>query len=774
MNAIIAGDAAPAAAAQALPSQMLMPSATAPTEVFATSELGSEPLEPIVEGAITFPQHARRVMSPRKCVEKERLQRCREEERIASAISVSTVTANAPGDALKAQDLDLQVGSTRLLENAHLVISEQTRVYGLVGPNGCGKTTLMRIIAREYAPEYQLPMPCNWGLPYLVDQLDPEPTGRSPVEEVLSCCKERTTLLDKHRVITEQLMAYDEQLQHNECLSDEGQRLLEEVTEEMADIDEQLARWDQSEREVTRILVGLGFHDGDKSADGAPSLREPDELVVGIEGLKINGPAEVRDHDDEQWLRGIVTSFGPLMVRPDGYSESFIWAQVRHARELSGGWRKKINLAKALWMKPKLLLLDEPTNHLDFHALLWLEEELNAYPCTVVIVSHNACFLSEVCNKVLQIVDKRIMTIPMADLSLEHLAAMQRAEEKHCKFRDWRFPFPSGDRPEMHGLSFHHVSFSYSPETPQVLQDVHRDVVRFHGRSRSVILGRNGSGKSTMLKLCLGIIEPTHGNVDVSCEIRHFSQHFNEALDRHPECDAASYLVKCCQQGLQKRFHHTDKERLHEDACEVLSWFGLGRRESAKTSIKDLSGGQKARVNFAFLSLCPAHLLILDEPTNHLDANGLEHLADALTRFEGGVVLVSHDELLIQRVLASSEHSELLVCSNSTIHHQSGVQGLAAYRRAAFHEQHLRAEAAARAVEQRLQASRQERRGGPRGRRRCASTSEASTREPTPDTPSVHQPEQVQQPQSSKRTTLDWLFKKKGTRKPKSINFNRQ
>jgi len=361
----------------------------------------------------------------------------------------------------------------------------------------------------------------------------------------------------------------------------------------------------------------------------------------------------------------------------------------------------------------------------------------------------------------------------MADLNLERLAAMQRADEKHCKIRDWRFAFPSGDQPEMHGLSFHHVGFSYSPEAPQVLRDVHRDVVRFHGRSRSVILGRNGSGKSTMLKLCLGIVEPTHGNVDVSCEIRHFSQHFNEALDRHPECDAASYLVKCCQQGLQKRFHHTDKERLHEDACEVLSWFGLGRREAAKTSIKDLSGGQKARVNFAFLSLCPAHLLILDEPTNHLDANGLEHLADALSRFEGGVVLVSHDELLIRRVLASSEHSELLVCSSGTIHHQSGVQGLAAYRRAAFHEQHLRAEAAARAAEQRLQASRQERRGGPRGRRR-ASTSEASTREPTPDTPSVHQPERVQQPQASERVTLDGLFKKKGTRKPKSINFNKQ
>lgn len=212
---------------------------------------------------------------------------------------------------------------------------------------------------------------------------------------------------------------------------------------------------------------------------------------------------------------------------------------------------------------------------------------------------------------------------------------------------------------------------------------------------------------------------------------------------------------------------------MHEDACEVLSWFGLGRREAAETSIKDLSGGQKARVNFAFLSLCPAHILILDEPTNHLDANGLDHLADALSRFEGGVVLVSHDELLIRRVLASSEHSELLVCSDGAIHQQSGLQGLAAYRRAAFREQHLRTEAAARAAELRLQASRQGRRERPRGQGR-ASPSAASTREPSPATQSVVQPEAAQQP-LPKQITLDNFFKSKAARKkPQSINLNVQ
>jgi ATPase subunit of ABC transporter with duplicated ATPase domains len=708
-----------------------------------------------------------RALDAKKNAEKKQLRNARAAEREAGAISFSTTTVHAPGDALKADSLCLDIGSARLLEDAKLVISEQTAIYGLVGPNGCGKTTLMRLIAGEFAPNCKVPMPRGWGQPYLVDQLDPEPTGRSPVEEVLSGCKERTALLEQHLMLTEQLELFDAQSEEDLCWSE-----LEKLAEQIAEIDEQLSRWYSAEKDVTRILVGLGFHDGETSSDGAPSLRAKDELVSGGSDMKIGGIVEVRDSSDEEWLRGLVTSTHPLlMVKPDGFRESFAWSEVRHARELSGGWRKKVQLAKALWMKPKLLLLDEPTNHLDYHARLWLEEELKAYPHTVVVVSHDACFLSELCDKALQIVNKHIETIPMANLSMEKVAAMQRANDGHRKVRGWHFAYPSGDQQDLHGLSFHNVSFSYSPQDPPVLQHIHRDVVRFHGRSRTAILGRNGSGKSTLLKLCLQIVEPTHGEVDVSCEMRHFSQHFNEALERYPDHAASEYLVESCLQGLQKRFRHTSKERLLEDACEVLSWFGLGRREAAKTLIKDLSGGQKARLNFAYLSLCPAHILILDEPTNHLDANGMEHLADALSRFEGGVVLVSHDELLIRRLLSSSEHSELLICSSGAIRHEAGLQGLSAYRRAAFREQHLRAEAASRAAELRLEKSRHERRQRPCGRSR-ASISEASTREPTPEVqPAVHV-ETAGQAQTKKKMTLDAFFKSKPKKKPKPANLN--
>merc|ERR1712228_56636 len=149
---------------------------------------------------------------------------------------------------------------------------------------------------------------------------------------------------------------------------------------------------------------------------------------------------------------------------------------------------------------------------------------------------------------------------------------------------------------------------------------------------------------------------------------------------------------------------------------------------------------------------------------------GLEHLADALSRFEGGVVLVSHDELLIRRVLASSDHSELLICSGGAIHHESGLQGLTAYRRAAFREQHLRSEAAARAAEQRLHASRQ---GRPRGRR-PHSISTASTRESTPNERSDVQAEEVQEAPAKEQVTLNVLFKNRTAKKPKSVNLNRK
>jgi ATPase subunit of ABC transporter with duplicated ATPase domains len=151
-----------------------------------------------------------------------------------------------------------------------------------------------------------------------------------------------------------------------------------------------------------------------------------------------------------------------------------------------------------------------------------------------------------------------------------------------------------------------------------------------------------------------------------------------------------------------------------------------------------------------------------------LDANGLEHLTDALKNFEGGVVLVSHDELLVRRVLRSSEYSELLICDDGRIRRESGgLRGLDSYRRAAFREQYIRAEAAAKKAEETLQRSREERRR-PRGRK-GVSASAASTREPTPEVQSCAQAQAAVPVPTGSKPSLDKLFKKG---KPKSMNFN--
>jgi len=146
-------------------------------------------------------------------------------------------------------------------------------------------------------------------------------------------------------------------------------------------------------------------------------------------------------------------------------------------------------------------------------------------------------------------------------------------------------------------------------------------------------------------------------------------------------------------------------------------------------------------------------------PTNHLDASGLEHLSEALESFEGGILLISHDELLIRCMLASSEHSELLICGDGKIQRQSGLQCFDAYRRLAFREQECRAQAAEDAALRRLQREREA--GQARSRRQRASRSAASTREPTPDS----QPRRLAQPQM----TLANLFSK--AKKPKPIRL---
>eukprot|EP00746_Dinoflagellata_sp_MGD_P163629 gnl/MRDRNA2_/MRDRNA2_91783_c0_seq1.p1 gnl/MRDRNA2_/MRDRNA2_91783_c0~~gnl/MRDRNA2_/MRDRNA2_91783_c0_seq1.p1 ORF type:complete len:908 (+),score=194.82 gnl/MRDRNA2_/MRDRNA2_91783_c0_seq1:108-2831(+) len=563
-------------------------------------------------------------------------------------LRVETQTLQAPHNAVKAEALSVFAGSRCLLKNTEFSIAEQSRVidfkspsgnissvrsgacYGLVGPNGCGKSTILRLVADNH-----IPVPSTWDV-FLVGQHVPKAVDRDPVEEVLSAHSKRTELLELQSKLEEELGALAEG--NPEMFAQANDRLMDVVTE--------LSRWDEASNEVTDILVALGFKTKARGAPHSPSIETP----------------------------------------------------MNH---LSGGWRMKVELAKALWLQPKLLLLDEPTNHLDFQSLHWLERKLEEYPHTVVVVSHDVSFLHSTCREILWIQEQRVESMPRDMVSEDDLARMQRRKPPaFC------FDVPDGENPGDHGLSFHKVTFGYDDVNDGGVKDMRNWVppllkipgeVRFSGTSRSVILGQNGSGKSTFLDLCTGKLTPSRGAVDCTpgLKVAHYSQQ-TEELDRFPDDSAAAYLVRTCRDALLARSGtrttHTSRacaaegrtaksssaaaveKRLLEAARGVLSQFGFEGDLAISVPVHRLSGGQKACLKFAVLSLQPAHLLLLDEPTNHLDAEACESLAKALADFKGGVVVVTHDETLIYRLIQCNwVDGELLICEGGSVRREQSI-----------------------------------------------------------------------------------------------------
>lgn len=567
----------------------------------------------------------------------------------ANAARVETTTVHATHNAVKAEDLSVFIGAKCLLANAELKIAEQCHnasaiaaapgakakqsgaCYGLVGVNGCGKSTLLQLIADRH-----LPVPPSWDV-FLVSQHLTTPQKHCPVEEVLRADSKRLLLLQELESLEEQLRNVS-----GSVFEDTNARLLE--------LHSELHKWDGAEKDITDILLALGF-------------RRPGHCLGG------------------ECSEPMITT--PMDV-------------------LSGGWRMKVQLAKALWLQPKLLLLDEPTNHLDFQAMRWLEDRLEQYPHTIVVVSHDVSFLHGVCREILWMKDLRVEALPRDMVSQEDLLRMQRRRALNFTFKT-----PENDNAEDHGLSLHAVEFQYergnaSSSGPSRLQV--KKEVRFSGRSRSVLLGRNGTGKSTFLNLCAGKLCPTKGSVDRTPDIKigHYSQ-LTDELDNNSTESAASYLVHECREelalhagstrsvrlrsALSSRARKNDQppsrsdaqpamtakaatqqKRLLEIARGVLSNFGFDGDAAINVPVDRLSGGQKALLKFAVLSLRPVHILLLDEPTNHLDAEACEALARGLSEFQGGIVAVTHDELLIYRLINCNwSASELLVCRGGSI-----------------------------------------------------------------------------------------------------------
>ncbi|KAM0824509.1 hypothetical protein ACQ4PT_070157 [Festuca glaucescens] len=492
-----------------------------------------------------------------------------------------TIRGRAPGRPAAAadnvrdivlEDFDVSVEGMPLFVGASLRVSHGRRYcwiisYGLVGPNGKGKSALLKLLAEGR----KLPVPRG-------------------IRSMLVVQEDKN---DDPCLVIEVVLAVDEELarlraERAELKGSGDAARLAEVYEELS-----VGGWDSATARASKILAGLGF-DQDK--------------------------------------------------------------QARPASSFSGGWVKRITLAGALFVQPMLLLLDEPTNHLDLHAVLWLEEYLVARcKSTVIVVSHDQDFLNSLCDEIIHLHNKKLDTYRGNFDDFEKTARKSRRRKPsktRCDDYSVEFHFPAPDelprrRPllQLSAAGFRYPDFTMSGV----------DVDVYMG-TRAAIVGPNGVGKSTLLKLLSGELSPTQGKVRTHHKrrTRRYSQRFVDTLKLHQT--AVQHLLE----------EHPDLDSDETEARAALAEFGLPS-ESHLTPINRLSGRHKAHVVLASMALEELHVLLLDEPTNHLDMQTIDALADALCEFAGGVVLVSHDSRLISRVCEDEESSEVWVVQDGTV-----------------------------------------------------------------------------------------------------------
>uniref|UniRef100_A0A915ML04 ABC transporter domain-containing protein n=1 Tax=Meloidogyne javanica TaxID=6303 RepID=A0A915ML04_MELJA len=320
----------------------------------------------------------------------------------------------------------------------------------------------------------------------------------------------------------------------------------------------------------------------------------------------------------------------------------------KRCKDFSGGWRMRIALARALYLKPSLLLLDEPTNHLDLDACVWLESELSKYKRSLLIISHSQDFMNNVCTNVIHLFQKKLIYYTgNYDTFIKTRLELLENQAKRYKWEQEQIKHMKPDNIPPPVIMVQHVSFRYNSNSPWIYQDLDFGIDL---DTRVALVGPNGAGKSTLLKLLAADCEPTDGMIrrHLHCKIGKYHQHLVEELPL--ELSALEYMQKAFPDVREK-----------EEMRKIIGRYGLSGREQV-CPMKQLSDGQRCRVAFAWLAWQQPHLLLFDEPTNHLDMESIDALAEAINNFGGGMILVSHDFRLVQQVT-----DEIWVCDNRKV-----------------------------------------------------------------------------------------------------------